>query len=187
MFGVICSEIAPIWLRKYISEEKLEELKDIHFVPIDKGEISEEELFTNLAKLAGISPEKVREEFDELTILNEETIKIINGLKRNYKIGLCSNSPSKFIRNILRINNLEKLFEVIVVSSEHGIAKPDHKIYQITLDQLESKAGETIFIDDNVKNVKAAEDMGIKALLFTGADSLRSDLQKLTSFPDTLD
>ena len=130
MFGVICSEIAPIWLRKYISEEKLEELKDIHFVPIDKGEISEEELFTNLAKLAGISPEKVREEFDELIILNEETIKIINGLKINYKIGLCSNSPSKFIRNILRINNLEKLFEVIVVSSEHGIAKPDHKIYQ---------------------------------------------------------
>jgi putative hydrolase of the HAD superfamily len=60
-----------------------------------------------------------------------------------------------------------------------GLRKPDPNIYRHALGILGEKPERTLFIDDRLENVAAAAAVGMKALRFTGADALRSDLQSL--------
>lgn len=67
-------------------------------------------------------------------------------------------------------------FEHIVVSGHEGVTKPDHRIYQIMLDRIGREANECVFIDDSVKNVAAAAELGFDAIHFTEPDQLEREL-----------
>jgi len=56
------------------------------------------------------------------------------------------------------------------------VRKPDPGIYRLMLERFSLRPGETVFVDDVEENVEAARDLGIHALLFTGAQALREDL-----------
>jgi len=46
------------------------------------------------------------------------------------------------------------------------------------LDRFQLKAVETLFIDDNDRNINAAEKLGIKSILFHSPQQLKKDLRK---------
>ncbi|NLZ19985.1 MAG: HAD family phosphatase [Bacteroidales bacterium] len=71
------------------------------------------------------------------------------------------------------------LFDGIVVSGKEKTVKPHPEIFHILLDRYGLKAAESVFIDDNAANVAGAEAVGIRAILFEGADKLRGQLQDL--------
>ncbi len=71
------------------------------------------------------------------------------------------------------------LFEGIVVSGIEKIKKPDPAIYRLLLDRFKINAGESIFIDDNLRNTQAAQNEGIRGIHYVGPELLRNDLQKL--------
>ena len=71
------------------------------------------------------------------------------------------------------------LIDHIVCSGEENLLKPDPKIYQTLLDRYNLKAEESLFIDDNVNNVKGAIDMGMKSIRFVNAEQLQKDLNEL--------
>jgi putative hydrolase of the HAD superfamily len=60
-----------------------------------------------------------------------------------------------------------------------GLRKPDPKIYKRTLGILGKAPDRSLFIDDRLENVAAAQAVGMRAIRFTGADALRRDLQTL--------
>ncbi len=68
------------------------------------------------------------------------------------------------------------LFRGIVVSGEIGLAKPDPRIYHHLLEQFGLRAGEVVYIDDAERNVRTAADVGMDAVRFTDAASLRGQL-----------
>lgn len=70
-------------------------------------------------------------------------------------------------------------FEDIVVSGEHGVAKPDPRIFEIAIRRFRLYPQHAVFIDDLAENVAAARARGFHALHFTGAAKLRADLQGL--------
>lgn len=70
-------------------------------------------------------------------------------------------------------------FRDIVVSGDEKLIKPDPAIYRLALSRFGLEAPQSVFIDDNLANVEAAARLGIHAIRFTGADSLRADLQGL--------
>jgi len=67
-------------------------------------------------------------------------------------------------------------FETILVSGEVGMMKPDRAIFDLLLERIDRPAAGTIFIDDSVPNIEAADALGFDAIRFTGADELRSEL-----------
>ena len=71
------------------------------------------------------------------------------------------------------------LFEEIFLSGEHKIAKPDERFYRAALQRIDIPTENLVFVDDSLRNVRASEQLGLRALLFTGADQLRSDLRTL--------
>lgn len=67
----------------------------------------------------------------------------------------------------------------LIVSARVGMAKPDPAIFELALQRFGLTAEETVMIDDTVRNLDAAEAVGLATLHFTGADKLRRDLQQL--------
>jgi 2-haloacid dehalogenase len=67
-------------------------------------------------------------------------------------------------------------FETVLVSGEHGLIKPDARIFELLLERIGREASACIYIDDSAKNIAAAEALGFKAIHFQGPEELRREL-----------
>ncbi len=70
-------------------------------------------------------------------------------------------------------------FRDIVVSGDEKLVKPDAAIYRLALDRFGLDAGDAVFIDDSLPNVLGARDVGMTALHFVDAPTLRGQLREL--------
>ena len=177
-FGVICSEVAPRWFKKNLPAHDLTKLQQNVMLPGDLGHKTLEDLYGELGVMTKQEPTDIAEEFQQLITINSELVSYIETLRVDYKVGLCSNAFGSFIRPILESNNLTKLFDVITISSEVQLAKPDKEIYILTATKLGVTPEKCIFIDDNATNVSVSEELGMKGILFTSNETLKSSLVK---------
>ena len=67
----------------------------------------------------------------------------------------------------------------MVVSADEKLLKPDPAIYQVLLNRQNLQAEDCVFVDDSLKNVKAASKLGFHALLFTTPEAFAKDLRTL--------
>lgn len=70
-------------------------------------------------------------------------------------------------------------FEGIVVSGVEKTRKPYADFYHILFNRYNIDPARAVFIDDNVKNIKGANDVGLNTIHFTTAADLERDLVKL--------
>ncbi len=70
-------------------------------------------------------------------------------------------------------------FDGIVVSGEEKMRKPTPEFYHILLNRYQVKPDEALFIDDNYRNILAAEKLGITSVHFTSAEALREKLVEM--------
>ena len=64
------------------------------------------------------------------------------------KLGLISNGWSEQQRKKLELENLGKKFQVVVISSEVGMAKPDPRIFQMACAALNVSTSEAAYVGD---------------------------------------
>ncbi len=69
-------------------------------------------------------------------------------------------------------------FEGIVVSGEEKSLKPRPEFYQILLSRYDVNPGRAVFIDDNLKNVEGAKQVGIDGIHYQAPGQLREALMK---------
>jgi 2-haloacid dehalogenase len=70
-------------------------------------------------------------------------------------------------------------FEGIVVSGDEKIKKPDYKIYQILLNRYNVNAKESVFIDDALENIEAANDLDFHTIHFLSASQMETELKNI--------
>ncbi|MFO1350344.1 MAG: HAD family phosphatase [Gammaproteobacteria bacterium] len=87
-------------------------------------------------------------------------------------------STEKFVQ-VERRYDFFRAFSGIVVSGEVRLIKPDPAIYLRLLHENRLKAGECVFIDDSLINVRGAEAVGMHAIHFRSPAQLRDDLAQL--------
>jgi 2-haloacid dehalogenase len=73
-------------------------------------------------------------------------------------------------------------FDGRVVSGEEKTRKPFHDFYQRLLERYNVDPKKTVFIDDNLRNIKAGEELGIKGIHFHTPDQLKKELTELGMF-----
>ncbi len=69
-----------------------------------------------------------------------------------------------------------QMIDRYVVSAQEHLVKPDPRLFQVLLDRYGLKAEDCIFVDDNESNVAAANALGMKGIVFHGAEELRKQL-----------
>ena len=108
----------------------------------------------------------------------EETVSILDQLLQNpqYRVVALTNwSAETFPLALERYEFLHR-FEGIVVSGSEKTRKPFREIYQLTLDRFEFRPEQSLFIDDNLRNVNAAAEIGIQTIHFVKPNELKSKL-----------
>lgn len=109
------------------------------------------------------------------------TVEIFKQLKESgkYKIYALTNWSAETFPMAQERFDFLNWFDGIVVSGTEKMRKPTPAFYQILLDRYNVKAGDALFIDDNYRNILAAEKMGIKSIHFTSAEALEVELKEL--------
>ncbi|MDN3550925.1 HAD family hydrolase [Mucilaginibacter aquaedulcis] len=109
------------------------------------------------------------------------TVELLKQLKASgkYKIYALTNWSAETFPVALERYDFLGWFDGIVVSGTEKMRKPAPEFYQILLDRYQVEANEALFIDDNYRNILAAEKMGIKSIHFTSSEQLEAELKGL--------
>lgn len=95
--------------------------------------------------------------------------------KRGLRTGLLSNSWGNDYPHEL----LAELFDVVVISGEVGLRKPDEPIYRLLLDRLDLPSERVVFVDDFTANVRAAQALGMHGIRHVDPAGTRAALAEL--------
>lgn len=111
----------------------------------------------------------------------EDTVAILKKLKEGgrYKVYALTNWSAETFPVALERFEFLSWFDGIVVSGTEKMRKPAPEFYQLLLDRYHVKADEALFIDDNKRNVLAAEQVGIKSIHYQSSEQLAGELTSL--------
>lgn len=117
---------------------------------------------------------------DMLRAAIPETVQIFRELKdsRLYRLYALTNWQASLFEIALVRYNFLHWFDGRVVSGEEKTRKPFPEFYQRLLDRYSLDPTEALFIDDNHRNVLAAEKMGIRSIHFHSPAQLKEELQR---------
>jgi epoxide hydrolase-like predicted phosphatase len=158
--------------------------KDDYFT----GKLSTDELISSLSSIF-----KTNKSLDEIKILwlkfyanlakpNSKVLEVIGNLRQNYKVYLFSNTTQMSDAHNNK-TGIYDYFDATFLSFQMGMKKPDQEIYDKVLSSIGFRPQECVFIDDDLKNLKPAEKMGMKTILFNvltdSPSKLKEKLKKL--------
>lgn len=181
--GVVVGFDPLNYLADRFCDEALEqELMKITFASnqwrqMDAGELTREDAYQEMlynGKCNGLffEVQGILDDWTSMLRTNEHVVSILHSLKRNnYTIFYLSNI-SRDILHLLEKRPFWKLFDGGIASCELMANKPSPIIYETLVKRYQLKKEETLFIDDNIINVKAASDLGIDTIQFQGHKSL---------------
>jgi putative hydrolase of the HAD superfamily len=98
------------------------------------------------------------------------------------RTALLSNMPAPVRDYILGCAWLPD-FDVRVFSCEAGLCKPEPEIYRNCLTKLGVQPREVLFLDDREPNIRAAEALGMHAVLFTDPVEAAREIEQRFSLP----
>jgi len=109
----------------------------------------------------------------------EETVHLLKQLVKDerYNVFALTNWSGETFPIALERFDFLHWFEGIIVSGDEKTRKPFEEIYTRTLDRFELKATESLFIDDNLRNIEAAGAIGIQTHHFKNPGLLSNDLK----------
>lgn len=83
-------------------------------------------------------------------------------LDQSITLGIISNGYGQFQMDNIKALGIEHYFETILISETEGIKKPDPRIFERALQQLDVPANACLFVGDHPENdVKASRDVGM--------------------------
>ncbi len=110
-----------------------------------------------------------------------ENVAVLRKLEHsNYELFGLTNWSAETFPYALENYNFFKIFkDKIVVSGVEKLIKPDPKIWELLLERYQLKAEESVFIDDNFKNIEAAKTLGFICVHIKEDTDLEKELRDL--------
>ncbi len=106
-----------------------------------------------------------------------EILALVSQLKAKYHTAYFTNYNRAYWAVHEQLFDLAPYFETGIVSYQIQSRKPDPRGFMLLLERFSLKSHEVLFVDDSVKNVAAAQKLGIHAIHFENKLQLRSALE----------
>ena len=147
----------------------------------DRGKMSSTGFYHTVVKSLGIEMpfEEFRDIWTGIFTANTEVCRIIEKLKKRYRLILLSNTNEMHFDYVLRTFEILSAFDDYVLSYRVGERKPHPNVYAAALERAGCPASECVYVDDMEEYVGAARRLGIHALVFRNAQQLEEDLRAL--------
>ncbi len=107
------------------------------------------------------------------------TLDLIKKLKKDYRLGLLSNTGEIDFKYEIKPTEVFPLFDTVTLSFEVGAMKPHGDIYRDALTKLKIKPDKCVFIDDIKDYAEGASRLGIHGIQYTGHEDLILRLREL--------
>jgi len=109
--------------------------------------------------------------------LIKENFEYICELKnQGYHLYLLANITEDSYNYIRKTIDLDKIFMGGIYSYQENIIKPDSRIFELVIHKYNLLRKETLFFDDKLENVIAANNCGIKGFVFHSIDDIKNNL-----------
>lgn len=109
----------------------------------------------------------------------DNTVAILKQLidSKKYKVVALTNWSHETFPVALKKFEFLQWFDGIIVSGEEKTRKPFSDIYELTLNRFSITAENSVFIDDNLRNIEAANSLGINVIHFKSPILLKEQLR----------
>jgi putative hydrolase of the HAD superfamily len=155
----------------------------LYWERLDAGTIEDEEV---IAAAKTRLPERLHSVMEKIYYNWIHTLPEIDGMRevialcreKGFGVYLLSNISTYFVAHYKEIPILEG-FDGYVFSSKAGCVKPSADIFRHICDKFGLTPSETLFVDDNAKNIEGAERFGIIPYHFDGnAQALKDYIKR---------
>lgn len=108
------------------------------------------------------------------------TVEILRQLKneQKYKLYALTNWSAELFPIALKRYDFLHWFDGRVVSGEEKTRKPFREFYDVMINRFGLIPEQTLFIDDNFRNVEAAKQIGFKTVAFVSPPQLKEELHQ---------
>lgn len=184
----------------HISREEAEKRKEDMRVTGNGGYVNREEWYNNLIKewnwSDAPSPAVLANHYDtkfgDHNVIFPNSLKLLKELKkRGYITGVITNGPSALQNHKMDTSGLRPYCDIVVVSGDVGVHKPDPALFAYTAEKLGLKAEECVYVGDHpVNDIQGALSAGMKAVRMNWGwfenQNLRADVPTITDIIDVL-
>ena len=148
------TQLEYTWLRSLMKRHK------------DFWQITEDSLDKSM-KAYEIDSSMRNELLDLYKILSpfKEVPEVLKSLKeKDLKLAILSNGTPALLKQLVKSNNLENLFDNIFSIEEVGIYKPNYKVYDIPIKEYQINKNEVAFLSSNTWDVSGGGNYGYNSI-----------------------
>ncbi len=148
------TQLEYTWLRSLMGRHK------------DFWQVTEDSLDKSM-KAFNINPSMKNELLNLYKILSpyKEVPETLKALKeKKFKLAILSNGTPSLLKELVKSNNLNNLFDDIFSIEEVGVYKPDSKVYDIPVKKYKIKNDEIAFLSANTWDVSGGGNYGYQAI-----------------------
>jgi putative hydrolase of the HAD superfamily len=175
--GIELQDLVRVALKAYSGET------DPLVVAFEKGELGEAEFAIQFAQRLAqetgvqVDPERVVGQMFGGLRLEEGMLDAVGAAhKEGFKTGLLSNSWG--VAGYPR-ERLAEIMDVVVISAEVGMRKPDAEIFELTTAKLGVPPEACVFVDDHPGHLEAARELGMTTVLHREPAQTIAELEDL--------
>lgn len=131
------------------------------------GQITTDQLWEKIGQrfeLNGQQLAEFREDFWRGDRFDYTIIEFVRSLRPRYQTAIISNAFDDLRSVLTNEFQVADAFDLIVVSSEEQVMKPNATIYERTLGRLKCAPSAAVFIDDSAKNIAGAQAVGLQTI-----------------------
>jgi putative hydrolase of the HAD superfamily len=151
---------------------------------LEAGEIDQRTWNAGFAALMGIEGDNLMGRLLYELDPAYEVLRVVKDARAaGIRTALLSNSLGRDPHDPYALYDLQGSFDVVVLSAEHGIRKPDPAIFRLTIDQLGVPANACVFADDTEANLPPARALGMEVIHALDEHETSSRLRRLLALP----
>ncbi len=180
--GVIGSDAHNILFDACVNHGmNIDEAKKIwakHWLSMEIGKQDAKDIWKSISEKIELG--NIIEEYESSISYNPKVIEVCKELKKKgYKMGVLANECKAWFKIKVQKAGLQEIFDVLVVSADIGIKKPKKEAFLRTLNSLNAKPTETLFVDNQIENIEAAKELCMQTIHYINPEQLKQDLLKL--------
>jgi 2-haloacid dehalogenase len=148
------TQLEYTWLRSLMNRHK------------DFWQVTEDSLDKSM-KAFNINPSMRNELLNLYKILSpfKEVPEVLKALKeKNYKLAILSNGTPTLLNELVKSNNLEKIFDDLFSIEQVRIYKPNSKVYDMPIKKYQIQKNDVVFLSANTWDVSGAGNYGYNSI-----------------------
>lgn len=165
------------FIQKKNEHISVEEINDL-YIKASSGLLNAVEFWNKVG--LGSNDSRVEAEYlNTYIVLDPTFIEVATELVKKYSLALLSNDVKEWSEYLRNRFNLNGFFKYSIISGNVGFRKPDIRIYERLLNELGAVPSDCVLVDDRIKNLQQASELGMNTILFDRIKTVDTQYQGL--------